>query len=91
MMSVTWDPRKAVANRKKHGVDFAEAASVFLDPLSTTFPDPDHSHGEHRYVTIGQSSRRRILVVAHADRAGVIRIISARRASRRERRFYEEG
>jgi len=46
---VTWDPRKRAANQKKHGVDFAEAASVFLDPLSTTFPDPDHSHGEQRY------------------------------------------
>lgn len=88
---MTWDPRKRVANLKKHGVDFDEAASVFLDPLSTTFPDPDHSHGEQRYVTIGLSSRSRILVVAHVDREGVIRIISARRGTRRERRFHEEG
>ena len=88
---MSWDPRKARANLTKHGVDFAEAASVFRDPLSMTYPDPDHSQGEHRYVTIGESFRGRILVVAHADRESEIRIISARRATPRERRFHEEG
>jgi uncharacterized protein len=87
---VSWDPRKAAANRS-HGVDFDEAASVFLDPLSITFPDPDHSHGEQRYVTIGRSFRERTLVVVHTDREREIRVISARRATPRERRFHEEG
>ena len=91
MTGVSWDPRTASVNRQKHGVEFSEAASVFRDPLSMTFPDPDHSHGEHRYVTIGQSSRGRVLVVAHTDRDEEVRLISARRATPRERRFHEEG
>jgi uncharacterized DUF497 family protein len=67
-----------------------ESEEALLDPLSSTFPDPDHSHGEQRYVTIGLSSVGRVLIVAHTDRDGTIRMISARRATRRERRFYEE-
>jgi uncharacterized DUF497 family protein len=86
----TWDVRKAAANLKKHGTDFREAATVFDDPLSTTFPDDDHSAREQRFLTIGQSVRRRVLVVAHTEEGGTIRIISAREATRREQRFYEE-
>lgn len=64
---------------------------MFGDPSSMTFEDPDHSIGEHRYITIGESRQRRVLIVAHTDRGRVIRIISARKATRRERQFYEEG
>jgi uncharacterized DUF497 family protein len=85
-----WDPNKAAKNRKKHGVDFREAATVFDDTLSTTFPDPDHSVGELRFLTIGMSKLLRILVVAHTEVGDTMRIISARPATRRERRFYEE-
>jgi uncharacterized DUF497 family protein len=85
-----WDPKKAAANRRKHGVDFHEAATTMEDPLSTTYPDPDHSVDERRQVTIGQSVRGRVLVVAHTERNDVLRIISAREATARERRFYEE-
>ncbi len=89
---ISWDPKKVASNRRKHGVDFHEAATVLEDTLSTTFPDPDHSVDEERYVTIGQSWAGRILVVAHTDRAAdEVRIMSARPATRRERRFYEEG
>ena len=90
-MTFTWDPEKDAVNRRKHGVALREAASVLEDPLSTTYPDPAHSRGEQRYVTIGRSRLGRTLVVAHADRGDAIRIISARPATRRERRFYEEG
>lgn len=89
-MIFTWDGRKAKANLKKHGVEFNEAATVFYDPLSTTFPDEDHSRFEHRFLTIGESVRGQILVVAHTEESDTIRIISARLATRRERRFYEE-
>jgi uncharacterized DUF497 family protein len=81
-----WDPAKAAANLKKHRVSFEEAASVFLDPEALTFWDPDHSDEEEREITIGRSARRRMLFVAHAERDDRIRIISARRATRRERR-----
>ena len=90
-MVFTWDPRKAAANLKKHGVDFREAATVLDDTLSTTFPDLDHSGLEPRFLTIGMSSRSRVLVVAHTGEGYLVRIISARRATRHERRFYEEG
>jgi hypothetical protein len=73
-----WDARKAASNLKKHGTDFREAATIFADPLSTTFPDVDHSENEHRFLTIGQSIRGRILVVAHTEEGNTIRIISAR-------------
>jgi len=85
-----WDPVKAGANAKKHRVTFEEAASVFLDPAALTFWDPDYSEGEDREITIGRSARRRVLFVAHAAREGRVRIISARRATRREQRQYEE-
>jgi hypothetical protein len=86
-----WDPAKAATNLAKHGVDFREAASGLEDPLSTTFPDPGASHLEHRLLTVGLSSSRRLLVVSHTEEGETLPIISARRATRRERRFYEEG
>lgn len=87
----SWDPRKAESNRRKHGVTFAEAATAFGDPHSITIPDPDHSLEEDRFILIGQSSRPRLLVVVHLELAeGAIRLISARPATRRERRVYEE-
>ena len=90
-MKFTWDPTKAEENLKKHGVDFREAATVFADPLSTTFPDADHSTGEQRFLIVGMSALGRILVVPHTDTGDTIRIISARAATGRERRFYEEN
>jgi uncharacterized DUF497 family protein len=86
-----WDPEKAVANLTKHGVDFHEAGTVFDDPLATTFPDPLHSVDEQRYVTIGSAVSGRILVVAHTDRGEAVRLITARPATRSERRFHEQG
>lgn len=90
-MEFEWNPDKAVLNLEKHGVSFQEASTVFNDPLSVTFPDPNHSIGESRYVIIGVSIFRQLLVVAHTDRGEKVRIISARKATRQERRFYEEG
>lgn len=90
-MEFEWNPDKAGLNIEKHGVSFQEAATVFNDPLSVTFPDPDHSIGENRYVIIGVSRVGQLLVVAHTDRGEKVRIISTRKASRQERRFYEEG
>ena len=91
-MSLTfeWDPDKADENERKHGVSFPEAATVFGDPLSVTMADPDHSVGEARFLTIGISHQQRLLVVAHADRDDAIRLISARAATRTERKTYEE-
>lgn len=89
-MIFTWDPEKAAANLRKHGVDFREAATVIDDPLSTTFPDSDHSTSEQRFLTIGMSAPGRMLVVAHTEQGQTIRIISARPVTRRERKFYEE-
>ncbi len=90
-MEFEWDPEKAEANVKRRGISFSEAASVLEDPLSTTFPDEAHSEEETRFLTIGASHRGRLLVVAHTERDNNIRIISARRATRREREFYEQG
>ena len=90
-MRFEWDARKARENFRKHAVSFEEASSVFFDPLSATGDDPDHSVGERRRVTFGVSSSRRLLVVAHAERGDAIRIISARRARRAERKLYEES
>lgn len=86
-----WDPEKADKNLSKHDVSFSEAATVFEDDLSTTFPDPDHSDDEDRYITIGMSIKRRLIVVAHTERGERVRIISAREATRSEKRFYEEN
>jgi uncharacterized protein len=90
-MEFEWDPRKDALNRQKHNVSFLEASTVFDDPLSTAFPDPDHSIGESRYVMIGVSKFGQLLVVSHTERGQVTRIISARPANRSERRFYERG
>lgn len=90
-MEFEWDPAKAAANLKRHRVDFNEAAGVLEDPFSTTYPDETHSDQEMRFLTIGSSRRGRVLVVAHTEREDTIRIISARRATRREREFYEQG
>lgn len=86
-----WSPEKADANRRKHGVGFEEAATVFGDPFSRTVLDPDHSSAEDRYVTLGRSASHRVLVVIHTERSTRIRLISARDASRRERQQYEES
>lgn len=85
-----WDPKKAKQNLKKHEVSFNEAATVLGDPMSMTFSDLDHSVDENRYITVGLSRFGKLLIVSHADRGDRIRIISARKATRRERRFYEE-
>jgi hypothetical protein len=90
-MRIEWDPQKVRANLHRHNVSFEEAATALRDTLSVTGADPDHSIGEFRYVTFGVSERGRLLVVAHADRGERIRIISARVASRGERKIYEEG
>jgi uncharacterized protein len=90
-MEFEWNPDKATINLEKHNVSFPEASTVFEDVLSVTFPDPDHSIGEERYVIIGMSGSGRLLIVSHTDRENRIRIISARSANRQEKRFYEEG
>ncbi|MEK6764387.1 MAG: BrnT family toxin [Nitrospirota bacterium] len=90
-MTYEWDPRKAQKNRRKHGVSFEEAASVFQDARAFTFDDPDHSEDERREITIGVSTRGRVLFLSHCDRDGRIRIISARRATPNERKQYAKG
>ncbi len=90
-MEFEWDPKKSELNRKKHGISFHDAARVFSDPLAITFPDPDHSQSEHRFLTFGHSKGNLLLVVVHTDRNGKTRIISARRATRYERTIYENG
>lgn len=86
-----WDSDKAQANLSKHGLSFQEASTVFADPLSLTITDPLHSSGqEERFITIGTSYQGTLIVVIHCDRGEHIRIISARRATRRERRAYED-
>lgn len=86
-----WDEKKADANRKKHGVSFEEAVTVFGDPLSMNMPDPDHSESEQRFIVMGLSDRYRLLVVCYAEIEERTRIISARQATRSERNSYEEG
>ena len=88
---VEWNAEKDVANQRKHGVTFDEAATVFYDPLEITFPDPDHSLTEDRFLTIGETTAGRIIIVSHTERAGKIRLISARKPTRNENRFYEEA
>jgi len=88
-MRFEWDKEKAKKNSKKHRVSFEEAVSVFYDPLNATFNDPDHSVGEQRFITIGFSSQRRLLVVSYAERGEVLRIVSARVATAHERKKHE--
>ena len=85
-----WDEAKADVNVQRHGVPFEAASTVFGDPLAMLLPDPDHSHGEERFLVLGMSSRRRVLVVSHAERPPRTRLISARPATRHERRQYED-
>ena len=88
-MRFEWDGTKATSNLKKHRVSFDEAVTVFYDPLAASFADPDHSDDESRLVTVGYSTQGRLLVVCHVERRGVVRLISARRATPPERRRHE--
>ena len=89
-MKFTWDRRKETANVAKHGISFAEASTVFGDPLAGTIPDPDHSRAEMRFVTIGYSAMGRLIVVSHTEgEDDLFRIISAREATTHERKAYE--
>jgi uncharacterized protein len=90
-MEFELDLKKADINKRKHGVTFQEATTVFGDPLAITFEDLGHSKNEQRYITFGLSGHKRLLVVSHTDREERIRIISARLMTRKERRIYEEG
>ena len=89
MLLFEWDPEKAKNNLKKHGITFDEASTVFKDTLSLTIDDPLHSHDEERLVIIGMSQNNRFLTVVHVERSEKIRIISARKSTKNERRFYE--
>ena len=89
-MEFEWDEEKASENLRKHNVSFAEAATVFADPLGATVSDPDHSAEEDRLITIGLSIQSRLLIVSHRDFDDRIRIISARQLTRSERKAYEE-
>jgi uncharacterized DUF497 family protein len=84
-----WDDAKATSNLRKHAVSFEDAVTVFDDPTAVTRDDPDHSERERRFVTIGNSKAGKLLVVCHCDRPDRIRLISARNANRRERRYHE--
>lgn len=86
-----WDKEKAQRNLRKHQVSFEEASTIFDDPMFITFLDTEHSFDEERYITIGFSKSNRLLLVAHTERQGQIRIISARKAMKHEQTFYEEG
>lgn len=88
-MRFEWDRDKARQNHKKHGITFDEAVTVFYDPLSATFDDPDHSVGERRLITIGFSAQGRLMVVCHTERGTAVRIINARLATARERKRHE--
>ncbi len=90
-MKFDWDPKKAKVNLGKHGVSFDEGATVFLDSMAVSGPDPDHSIEESRYITFGFSQLGRLLAVCHTYRRGAIRIINARSATRSERKLYEEN
>ena len=90
-LNFEWDPTKAARNLQKHGVSFQEAETVFGDPLGRITNDPRHSIDEDRFVLLGQSAKLRMLAVMFADRGETIRLISAREATSRERRDYEEG
>ncbi len=91
MLQFEWDPQKAASNFSKHGVSFNEAVTVFNDPVFITVMDDEHSEDEDRYITIGLSNATRLLMIAHTDRNGLIRIISARRATKKEEDFYAQA
>ncbi|MCP3959626.1 MAG: BrnT family toxin [bacterium] len=90
-MEFEWDAVKAADNERKHGVSFMEAASCFWDPLQVAFYDPDHSDDEDREILIGHSHRDRLLMVVYTLRGETIRVVSARRAKRKEAKDYERG
>jgi uncharacterized DUF497 family protein len=90
-MKFEWDPRKAILNLRKHGVSFEETTTAFRDPLSVTAPDLTHSSAEYRFVTFGLSSKGKLLAISHTERGESIRIITARRSTKEERKIYEEG
>jgi uncharacterized protein len=90
-MEFEWNQDKARANLTKHGISFDEAKTVFDDPLYVNFYDPDHSEDEERYIIVGQSTQHRLLIVSYAERKDKIRLISAREATRPEKKAYEEG
>lgn len=89
-MLFEWDPAKAADNLKKHGVSFTEATTVFGDPFAVTLDDPDHSSDETRFLTVGLTFSGLLLILVHVDRGNKIRIISARKTTKQERKFYEE-
>ena len=90
-MEFQWDPHKAETNLKKHGVSFTEAGTIFGDEMAITVPDPDHSGEEDRFITIGWSNHRRLILVSHTDRGEKVRIISVRELTKAERKEYEEA
>ncbi len=90
-MRFDWDENKAVSNLSKHGVSFEEARTVFDDPLYVDFYDPAHSDEEDRYLIVGESIQRRLLIASYTERGNLIRLISAREVTRTERKVYEEG
>jgi len=90
-MIFEWNPEKAKINLSKHKVSFEEASTIFKNPLSDTFDDPDHSVKEFRFITIGHSENGRLLFVSHTDDGKIVRIISAREVTSAERKQYEEG
>jgi uncharacterized DUF497 family protein len=90
-MQFEWDRNKADRNLSKHSVSFEEAKTVFEDPLYVDFYDPDHSEEEERYLIVGESHQGRLLIVSYTERGNIIRLISAREATRTERAVYEEG
>jgi uncharacterized protein len=90
-MNFAWNPTKAKSNLLKHGVSFEEASTVFLDVLSVTGADPDHSLGEERWLTFGESALCNFLVVSHTDEVETVRIISARFGTKQERKMYEKS
>jgi uncharacterized protein len=91
MLTFEWDPQKAISNFEKHGVSFEEASTIFQDSLSITIDDPLHSEGERRMVHIGISHTNRLLVVVHTERGDNVRLISSRKATQKERNFYESN
>lgn len=90
-MQFEWDESKANKNLSKHAVPFDEAKTAFNDPLYIDFYDPDHSDREHRYIRIGYSEKQRLLIVSYTERGSIIRLISARTATKKEQKAYEEN
>ena len=90
-MNFEWDEAKAAVNLKKHGVSFEDARTVFDDPLYVDFYDPDHSFDEQRYLIIGESRDRLLLIVSYTETGDIVRLISAREVTPSERKTYEEG